>query len=894
MSRLKFIIPTKLNVLFKMALLSTLCILFILSFILKVTAAEEKDIEISVNYGFDQSVKYGRYIPVNITIKNHGEDFLGTVMAYASKVDYNVAYEKEIKVQGNETLEVTMTIPVLDNSGYLYVKVFDQHKHEIINNVIALQFDNYDKLMYVGVLSDKFDALDYLNLYGAKVFALDQTVIPEDKLGLDLLDVLVINQYESTDLNESQVEAILEWVEEGGNLVLGTGEYEQEVLSAFSKELGISALHKDNSLTFTFGTDKGSLKNLSGKILDYEENRRVYLENIKSQNKMLASYGLKPFTTIEPQRSLWTKEELNKLNVDYITKTVSKLQISGGFDVATYQGEQLFTTKLYGQGKIEIFHFDLGLLHENKATGLSILTAIRSNISDTKKSLLENEMYGAYWINDISSYISHAFDGRKPNILYYTLAIILYVIITGPILYVVLKKIDKSNWYYRSIMVLSLVFMGIIYLMGQSTRIGKPYIDLIKVSTYGEKETLVNHLYFSITGNSNRDFEVTLSKDFDVKEIAQTMPFITDYQVLKNTDSTTINSTITYKEDETKVKLTGLPAFTPLSYQFAYKEAAENKMSESLTNVGGGVKGTVKNTFQFDINHGILIANGYIVSLGNIKAGEEISLSDKYVMFVHVRDELYQEGILEKLTQTSGMYEESEGNRLNYVLQYFIEKEISNLGQGSYIIGLKSSDVEANSKEANPKEANSKEANTENETYEEVNSEHETLGEDIMADLSREYDVYATEVVKVPVDVDYSTKIESFVPSIDPYLISNMSYYNKYYQARYLNLPETILTYQFPEDDNIIRFTYLTNQNTEINADYLNKFTGTISFFNVKTEEFDAVFVNNYSESVKNPEDYLTENNSLTVRFSSDVSVQSYNTVLPNISYWKEANDARN
>lgn len=853
----------------KGALLSILGILFVLSSFTNIPAAEKSDINVSVRYGYDQYAKYGRYLPMDITIENNGENFSGYIQTYASKAGKNIAYEKAVTVQAHKTIKVSITIPVVDNSGYLNVKLLNKHKAQVWTKQYTLNLGNYDKLMYVGVLSDNFTALDYLNYYGTKVFHLDESSLPSDQLGLDLLDVLVINQYNTTKLSIDQITAIKDWVNSGGNLILGTGENEEEVLSNIGNQYGITSINSGRNLTFTFGTNKSGLKDLSSKILDYEEARRIYLENLTSQNEMLTSYGLKAITIPQNQGTVWTKEELNKLKLEELTKVVSDFNISDGINVYSQENNQLFTVKKQGLGKIEIFHFDLGLSKENKATGLSIITAIRSNISDTKKVVLDNELYGAYMSNGISNFISHTSDKTKPNILYYTLIIIAYVLISGPILYIILKKLDKSNWYFRFIVTLSLLFMGIIYLMGHNTRIGKPYMEFIKVSEFDDEDTLTNKLYFSITGNSNRDVDVNLSQNYDIKELSQSIPFISDYRSLKNFDPTTINSIITYKDSETELKLTGLPAFSPLQYQLTKVETAKNKISATITNIGYGLAGTIKNNFNFDINNAILISNGYLVGLGSIKASEEVTLSGKYAKYINVRDELYQKEVLEKLTQTKDMYEEAESNRLNSVLQFFLEKDISDLSEGNYLLGYKTNDVENNHEDG-------------------------TLGDDIMADISKDYDVYSTEVVKLPLEVNYTTGLESFVPSIDPYIVPSDSYYNKYYQARYLSTPETTLTYHFPANDKIIRFSFLRNQNDENISEYLSKFTGTIGFLNHKTGAYDAVFTSGYSESINNPDNYLTEDNTLTVKFSTDMSLKSFNIVLPHISYWKEADHVRN
>lgn len=848
----------------KGALIGLFSFLFILTSFIKVFATEKSDISLSVDYGFEHQAKYGRYIPVHVEINNKGKDFTGYVQTYASKAGSNVAYEKEVTVKKEESIELSIIIPVADNSGYLNVSLLNEEKEEVISRQYTLQLGNYDKLMYVGVLSDNPDTLDYLTSYGTKVFLLDESMIPEDRLGLDLLDVLIINQYDTKKLNQNQVTAIKGWVNAGGTLVFGTGEYQKEVLNSFSDPLGIHNANSSRDMTFSFGTDKKGLKELTGKVLDYEETKRIFIENIKSQNELLNSYGLKSINIVESPHKMWTKEELGKLNVEEITKTVETINVSNGITIKNEGGVNLLTVKDYGLGNIEVFHFDLGLSKEYKSTGLSVLTAIRSNISDTKKSLLDNEMYGAYMSSGLLNYIPHASVNAKPNILHYTLVVIIYILFSGPILYILLKKFDKRNWYFKMIGLSSLLFTVIIYQMGGNTRIDKPYMDYIKVSEFGENNTLTNKMYFSVTGNNNRGTEVSLSEDYNVKELSRSIPYIYDYRLLKNFDTATYTSSITYRDTTTDIKLMGLPAFSSVMFQLTKEETAENKLSSNLTNVGNGLNGSVTNHFNFRINNAVLISRGYIVGLGNITPGEEVNLADKFTIFLNVRETLYKEEVMDQLIQAKGMYDDAKANRVTGVLDYIMGEDINTLNDVSYLVGLKA---------GKPKD-----------------SEDGTLSEDIVNDFSKDYDVYGTEVVKLPVEVNFTKGLETFVPSMDIYLVANDSYYDKYYQARYLNTPEATITYHFPQNDKITRFSYLRSQNEEDISEYLSKFDGTIAFLNVKTGSYDPVFLSGYDESIYNVEDYLTAENVLTVRFSTDMSLKSFNIVLPHISYWKQGN----
>ena len=66
-----------------------------------------------------------------------------------------------------------------------------------------------------------FDALDF----------------PEDKLGLDMIDVMLITDFRIRDLSEEQSQVLIEWVRSGGVMILGTGARADDTLGRFAPEL---------------------------------------------------------------------------------------------------------------------------------------------------------------------------------------------------------------------------------------------------------------------------------------------------------------------------------------------------------------------------------------------------------------------------------------------------------------------------------------------------------------------------------------------------------------------------------------------------------------------------------------------------------------------------------
>ena len=71
--------------------------------------------------------------------------------------------------------------------------------------------------LFVGVLSDRPEKLAYMDRVGVnyssvrtRTFDMDGSGMPDSVIGLDLLDVLVITDYDTKDLSASQVSAVWE------------------------------------------------------------------------------------------------------------------------------------------------------------------------------------------------------------------------------------------------------------------------------------------------------------------------------------------------------------------------------------------------------------------------------------------------------------------------------------------------------------------------------------------------------------------------------------------------------------------------------------------------------------------------------------------------------------
>ena len=116
-------------------------------------------------------------------------------------------------------------------SEQLNVTLEDADGKSVISKRLRLNVVENMSELYIGVLSDHPEELMYLddvitynNMIQTRVLPMNAANFPEDVIGLDMMDVVLVNDYRINSLNNAQTEALLRWVADGGTLVFGTGE----------------------------------------------------------------------------------------------------------------------------------------------------------------------------------------------------------------------------------------------------------------------------------------------------------------------------------------------------------------------------------------------------------------------------------------------------------------------------------------------------------------------------------------------------------------------------------------------------------------------------------------------------------------------------------------------
>ena len=304
-----------------------ICLLFTLqaSNIIFAEKADKKNFKIDFNYGFNKFYMSNSEVLAKIKVTNNFEDIEGKVQLLLDSdqsEDKEVyrAYSEDLYLSKNSTKTIdikffvgqedALTLRILDeNDKILWEKTFRLEKAQEPNSIEVSNTnmsDVHKNNIYIGILSDSFDNLTYLNRIPLSqseensiinkdnsytlVANLDG-MFPEDKSLLKTLGIIIINDYNTENLNKNQLNALKEWIKDGGNLVIGTGTNHQKTLTGLKGlvgefDSGSKSLSEENfTVLHNKVLDKGNITILSfdvgmSSFLEWQGNRDFIIDLI--------------------------------------------------------------------------------------------------------------------------------------------------------------------------------------------------------------------------------------------------------------------------------------------------------------------------------------------------------------------------------------------------------------------------------------------------------------------------------------------------------------------------------------------------------------------------------------------------------------------------------------
>lgn len=567
--------------LFVLIMLLPLLLLTMLSSTAAYGAAEEgnstKGLQIEAKVGYDGQYRLGDVAPVFVKLSNGLDRDISGDLVFNIRTDKGntVSHIVPVEVVNGSQIQLTLNV-----DGYFDKKSNNFQFYEggikkgkllsLVGDVQAIGKSVASTDM-VGIIASNPDTLNFLLFLNQQNYDLT-TVILQDNFevseseSLNMFKVLVLNDVATSSWSEQKINAIKDWVIKGGTLLIGGG-------------------------------------------ANYEQTAKV-------------------FEDIVPVHGQGSKQLVETAAIeDYALSDapLDALQVSIG---SLVRGEQLLTIgnnpilahDTVGLGDIYYSAFDLGLKPFSTWEGRT--SFIQSLLSET---LIPNTMKPNYYYNNSNWAFDQAINFfprlESPPVMFLMLLFAIYVFLIAPILYLILKKVDKREWAWWIIPVSAIISTVIVIYTGAINKTQNYLHHINVVEQIGDK-TIVSGAG-SLFLASNKDVSMEISGD-------QHLTFTTG----SNNDTTTSlkgnkEYAIRYEGDHQELQWKSNKFWTTRSFTESpkvYDQEEYGQLKATIEKRDGSFVLHVENYTGVDLEHVSLLNGMNVEILGSLAKGDSTEI----------------------------------------------------------------------------------------------------------------------------------------------------------------------------------------------------------------------------------------------------------------------------
>lgn len=558
------------------------------------SASAAPKLDVSAEAGINNKVKYFTPLPLKLTITNSGSDFSGDLVIDAAEsysVGSGLVYPLDIAEGETKTIQLYLNGLSDDymyngsqqqNLFYFYEGGIEKGKTVKYTGTKAVRPQFHDQqATFIYTLTENSDRLAALqrlrqfSSYNVEVFHLNQLKnfeLPADAKSLEMADVIAVDEISIADLSEKQQQAIYKWVENGGTLLMGASDQVEASAGVFKEHLPLALSNERVRVS------KESLAALSNEGI-FPEDIEVYQSQAKEGSVRLLADG------------------------DTI----------------------LASSASVGSGRVVQTTFSLGDQPLAGMDGYAKLMAQMLSLQNSNPSNTFGMYYGGinnYLPSEVGG-VNELFPSFEVSTTLLVITVIIYILLIGPILYFILKRMDKREQAWWIIPILSIALSLGMFLFGAKDRLLQSQIQqsaFYKV----EGENLTGHYVESILTNRGGDF--TFMTDENTTAVASRNSYFSG----GSTEG------VLHEKSYVKEHANGSTLhFQNLNYWSVQSIIGETKienagkMDINLTLKDGKVEGTITNHFPFKLNDVAIWSGTKEIKLGDIDANGTLDVSEE-------------------------------------------------------------------------------------------------------------------------------------------------------------------------------------------------------------------------------------------------------------------------
>jgi hypothetical protein len=524
---------------------------------------------------------------LQVQVGNTGEDFDGTVRLLFGSTDGEGggAFDTKLTLPSQGQKQYTLSVPsecITQTRGIGTLFFLDENQKTLGTVTIKNLLGNKSSGLSVGVLSDHYDKLSYLDMAG-ETFYLMGTDMPISLQELDANNLessldgvyfLVIDQYDVTTLDASVINSIQEWVKQGGWLILGTGDYITQVTGAFDPDF----------LEISYGTNGTGN---TGLWTDYD----AFVDSDIDISQI----------------------EVVELGIDF-----NSYPDADGYDSSSVPGSCV----RQGKGAMTILGFSLG---EDELQNADTTLAYRI-YDETMSNSTSYYDYASYNYDDYNrqsafGIIDHA--NTSVNFNWLELLIGCYVILVGPVLYFLLSVKKKKEWYWLAVPATGVIFIAVVFLFGKDLRVKNTKVYSVSVQCADGKENNRVETIYSAYHSGVKPWSISLNDNYSYGESSN----INYGNIGTKYTSEDYHYLIGYGDG---LQL-GLKPASNFENGYFYAQgtgaACGQIITKDLVLTQTGLSGSITNATDYDFPYMLLRSCDDVLILSDVKAGETVDLA---------------------------------------------------------------------------------------------------------------------------------------------------------------------------------------------------------------------------------------------------------------------------
>jgi len=547
---------------------------------------QNQNLTMQVDAGISGLYRAGNWIPLKITVDSETATVDGVLQVRATSestgnaTNTETAYQTPFNISPQSSKEVFLYISLDNFTRDIQVELLDGNGEVVLNQQTSLTMMNYEDVMWVvvtdstsGVLDVSREALSSGRNYQT-AWRIDD--IPANADALRSIDFLVFSDVNSAQLTIEQQQAIREWVIAGGHLIVTGGSNWQRTTSGLG-----DLLPTEPSGVVTL-EDVSQLERFANLSLDEDEDSELATETLIADNTPLETANI--LLSID-ETPLLVRHGYGGGWVDFAAFDATTEPLRSWRDLPYVWRELAMTTGSRPSWSYGVERY-------------SLMRTAAGNVTFDLPSFLQ-----------IGAFLG------------------LYIILIGPVNYVVLNLIRRREFAWLTIPALIAGFTGFAYFTGFSVRGDDVTVsELTVVQLWDDIDQAKVDSVFGILSPRRTTYNVEMvDNSFNLRTLPNE-----SYQ--ESVNQIQIEQAANYSALDIPVDAAIMTTFTTNGYIERPSISGDATLT-FRTNALPTLDGSITNESGIDLQDAVILVGNQSVQLGNVSDGDDASFNESGLIF---------------------------------------------------------------------------------------------------------------------------------------------------------------------------------------------------------------------------------------------------------------------